>query len=107
MKLYRVENQSQDRQCPGSGRWFTDSAQDLYWYKQQCGPYATIKTLDLPDDVAEKFRMTNLPLGHEAQQYSFQPDREFFITDDSVLAQARIEPALPLRCSGGYAVWAT
>lgn len=61
------------------GRWFTDKQELLDWYKRDAGPNHVIKSVNVPNDDLEKFRVSNLPKDHPARKYSADPENEFFI----------------------------
>lgn len=65
------------------GRWFTDDLAIACWYADDAGTASEIVTLEVGDEIAEAFRLSNLrgPLacGLDPLAYSRDPEREFML----------------------------
>ena len=65
------------------GRWFTDDLEIAQWYADDANGASEIVCVEISDDVAEAFRVSNLneglPGGLDPQRFSRDPEREFML----------------------------
>jgi hypothetical protein len=83
---YLVERNPKLREMrEGTGRWFSSTRKEAVDFEAQYGKgTGNVMYVDVPALQADRFRVTNQP---GAAQFSFQPDREFFLPKD--IAHAR------------------
>ena len=71
-----VERLIQNGHQSAEGRWFGTSVEQIEWYLED-NPGRHVVSLEIPDEIAEPFRVANLP--REIQRFSRDPQEEFFL----------------------------
>jgi len=61
------------------GRWWSDSLQEAQWYSREAGGRGQVLFQDIPNELVERFRVSNLPFDHKARAFSQRPDKELFL----------------------------
>ena len=64
---------------PHLGRWWTDSLDGVNWYHGRRGETGSVLFLDLPSELADKYRLSNLPKNHPARAFSDIHEEEFLL----------------------------
>jgi hypothetical protein len=116
MRLYRFEGADPERPVSSwvsdtdeyrnmkaaAGRWFADTIDEALWYR--CDHEAGhLVCVDVDDDLAEQFRVSNLPLlpgGRSVPDnpaaWSLRPEFEFFLPGDLArLAHCGVPDCIP------------
>lgn len=92
-----------------TGRWFTDSLEEALWYA--CDhEEGFVVHLDLDDDIAEQWRVSNLPrhpggktIADNPAEWSLRPEVEFFLPTEiaskavplNIYSEPELEKAAP------------
>lgn len=109
IRLYRAEEKSATgkgvpdwmKQKPeyhqsvqASGRWFTDDIEEAEWYIEHEYPSGKIVVVDVPKEVASRYRVDRLKkgggkiVGENPFAFSARPDKEYFLPRE-ITKQAR------------------
>lgn len=73
------------------GRWFTDDPEIAQWYVEDAGPGGRLVAVDVPREVADRFRVSGL--SRDIARFSRDPEREFFLPQDVAVLRSGVEPS--------------
>jgi len=62
-----------------TGRWFTDDLAEAKWYLDDVQKGGSLYKVKIPSKEAEQMRISKLPEGHPAKEFSRRQDKEFFV----------------------------
>lgn len=99
IRLYRTEEKTGNGNLPdwakqapeyqpskeAFGRWFTNSLEEAEWYIKNEYPSGRIVTVDLPKEVADQYKVSQLKkaggrkISENPFAFSLRPEREYFL----------------------------
>ena len=62
-----------------TGRWFTDDLAEAKWYLDDVQKGGSLYKVRVPSKEAESMRVSKLPEGHPAKDFSRRQDKEFYV----------------------------